>query len=200
MLLRWTGSLHSHPEIRVKPDPKNQPVTLLVEQRWERFLRERHRLSEYVRALMRDPVDAEDLFQEVGLAVMRHPHGPDAPERFAAWCRGIARNLAHERWRAQKRERSAATEEIAALVDRAYDEADLRVDEWEQRRAALASCIERLGRADRELLQKRYAGAAAEALGKKMGLTAEAVRMRIMRLRQALSRCIKGRLAGETSS
>jgi len=151
-------------------------------------------LTDYIRCLLRDRPEAEDLFQETGLVVMRHPTGPESEARFAAWCRGIARNLAHERWRAQRRE--VGGDDLWERIDQAYQEADSECETWAGRRAALAQCLEALPRLDRELLRKRYAGrSTADELGKALGATAEAMRMKIMRLRKALARCIERRLA-----
>lgn len=172
------------------------PAPLPLERRWELFLRHRQMLTDYLRCLLRDQPEAEDLFQEVGLVVMRHPTGPEAEDRFPAWCRGIARNLAHERWRARRRE--VGGDEVWALIERAYEEADQEADAWARRRAALGHCLAALPRPDRDLLRRRYAaGASADALGKAQGASAEAIRMKIMRLRKALARCIERRLASQ---
>ncbi len=63
------------------------------------FLQHRFMLMSYLRALVRDPNDAEDLFQEVGLRVMHSESVPTDPSQFAAWCRGVARNLVLHYWR-----------------------------------------------------------------------------------------------------
>jgi RNA polymerase sigma-70 factor (ECF subfamily) len=139
----------------------------------------------------------EDVFQQLSLAVLRHRTGPDDPTRFAAWCRGIARNLVlhHLRGR-QRRGRVIATEELAELVDRACEEAEQDGGLWDERRGALAQCLEALTESDRELLRRRYLEERdAEGLGRIFARSPEAIRMKIMRLRQALERCIDSKLA-----
>jgi RNA polymerase sigma-70 factor, ECF subfamily len=152
-------------------------------------------LEEYILFLTRDASDAEDLFQEVGVTVMQHATGPDDPARFGAWCRSIARHLAIQRWRGTERERRLLRAHLLDLVDQAYQEEDDSAELWLRRRAAMGDCLARLTEGDRALLRRRYLErVGAEVIGRQMGRTSAAVRMKVMRIRQALARCIEHRL------
>lgn len=166
-------------------------------ERWRLLLEHRHMLLNYLRCLLRDDSEAEDLFQEVGLVVMSHDTGPSQSDRFPAWCRGIARNLVHRHVRRRSRQVRFPSDEFMNVVGRAYDEADAEEAEWEMRRRALGQCIEALPADDRDLVHGRYVeGQHAHELGRRVGFTAEAIRMRLMRLRKGLERCIEERIAG----
>jgi RNA polymerase sigma factor (sigma-70 family) len=88
------------------------------------FLQHRFMLMSYLRALVRDPNDAEDLFQEVGLRVMHSDGVPTDPSQFAAWCRGVARNLVLHHWRSKRRSRVEVSERWLDALDLAYRHVD----------------------------------------------------------------------------
>jgi RNA polymerase sigma-70 factor (ECF subfamily) len=160
--------------------------------RWAQFLRHRHMLLDYLRCLLRNESDAEDVFQEVGLVVVKHAQGPQDAAHFGNWCRGIARNLVMHHLRGQARLRRRETDAFADLVDRVFDEADGESELWERRRLALRGCLEALSDGDREILRRRYeSDDTAEGIGRWLRRSPEAVRMRIMRLRQTLERCVE---------
>jgi RNA polymerase sigma-70 factor (ECF subfamily) len=160
----------------------------------------RHRIEDYLRCLLPSDSEMEDVFQELSMVVLRHATGPGDPATFATWCRGIARNLVMHHLRGkQRRGRVILIDELADIVDRAYDEAQGEKDGgelWDRRRAALQQCLTQLPDHDRELLRRRYVDEDdAAGLGRLLQRSPEAIRMKIMRLRQALERCIARKLA-----
>ena len=85
--------------------------------------------------------------------------------------------------------------ELTELVDLAFAEAEAEADDWDERRRALLVCLEKLSAPHRELLAARYVREqGAEAIGAQLGRTAVAVRMTLMRVRDALGRCIEKRV------
>ncbi len=165
-------------------------------QRWQLLLRHRKMLADYVRCIAPTLPEAEDIFQEVGLLVLNHKTGPLDLPTAGAWLRGVARNVVLQHLRAQGRQRHLSSEEILDLVDRTWEEEDAEADIWNDRRAALTACLQQLGSSDQQILKERYAdGAASDAIAERLRRSPEAMRMKIMRLRQALSRCISRRLA-----
>ena len=76
--------------------PENQAVL-------QAFLEQRDRLFAYIFALVRHMADAEDLFQEVSLVIMKKGQEGVDVENFGAWSREIARRTILNHWKTKKR-------------------------------------------------------------------------------------------------
>lgn len=164
------------------------------------FLQQQHLLLGYVFALVGDRSDAEDILQEVGVVALTRAEAPDEPAAFSAWCRGVARNLVLHHWRTKRRRPQAAPEALFDLADQAYAEADQHSDAWERQRRALARCFERLGSHARDLLSWRYVDdLSADEIARRQGKTGVSVRMKLMRIRKALLRCMDRSTEATTS-
>ena len=85
------------------------------------------------------------------------------------------------------------------VAETAAEQADLlRLDE---RRDALAGCIEKLAPRDRELLACRFAdGATTQSTSERVGRSVEAVYKALAKLRQTLFDCVQRSLAREDRS
>jgi RNA polymerase sigma-70 factor (ECF subfamily) len=175
-----------------------------LEERSRLFLAHQRSLRAFVRTLVTDPHDAEDLLQEVGVRVLSRDRPAVSAQDFRAWCRGVARNLILHYWRSRHRKRETTTERFADLVAQAYAEAeDLDAEEvWAERRRALADCLGKVGPSARELLSQRYfENLTSEAIAARARLSPVGVRRALMRVREALQRCIEQHVkaAGATS-
>lgn len=159
----------------------------------QRFLQQRAHHLGFLRARCRDDALAEDLFQDLAIAVIEGRGRYRSQDGDVdAWVRGIARNLvrAHRRRQAAAPHRSATIEE---LVDRAYD--DRAADEGAElaeRMRRLRGCLARLGAQARDLLRLRYeerlpSSAAAQRLGRSVN----AVDTMLCRVRAALLACLR---------
>ena len=145
-------------------------------------------LKAYLRHLL-PPDEADDVAQDVCLEVLANPAVLLRGDDPGAYLRGIARHLASRHRR--RFPRHQAVEELISLV---YDQAEPADAEREQ--AALKACVAALGERLRGMLDLRYQGGLnASQIGERLGLSAEGVRMALMRGRQALARCLSGRLA-----
>lgn len=72
-------------------------------------------------------------------------------------------------------------------------------DTWLERLSALSDCISRLPARSRELVTARYADKrTADELALSVGVSAEAVRKRLQRIREQLADCIERRLGEAT--
>jgi RNA polymerase sigma factor (sigma-70 family) len=155
--------------------------TAETRQSWHLFLEHRKQLLAYARHLLPDRQD--DIVQEVGLRILLQPAAPVAQDQFGAWCRSIARNVVLEELRTVRYERA----KVVAL-----DETRHR-DVWdsELRAAARLTVLRQLEGIDavaRELLLRRYVlEQTSEEIARDMQLSAAAVRMRLMRLRELLT-------------
>ncbi len=151
-------------------------------------LLERHRtmLRGYLRHLTASRHDADDLLQEVCVQALQSPNGLATSRDPSAYLRGMARHLA-----GRHRRRAAGPPPLAALAESAW-EMDGKLEASEAH-AALARCLDRLGSGARRALALRYEeGLSSTDIGRRLGKSAEAVRMALARTRQALARCLAG--------
>jgi RNA polymerase sigma-70 factor (ECF subfamily) len=81
---------------------------------------------------------------------------PTDPAQFAAWCRGVARNLVLHHWRSKRRNRVEMSERLLDALELAYRHVDTSPDLESQRAAALGECLGQLPPRTRELVRRRY--------------------------------------------
>jgi RNA polymerase sigma factor (sigma-70 family) len=129
--------------------------------------------------------DAADLLQELGVIVLARDDAPSEPRAFLLWCRGIAHNLALHHWRALRRYKDVFAEWDA---DRdSFDEGAVSVEDAFADRESLVRCVQDLDKTSRELLRLRYVcGKTSREIARMLRQSPEAVRMRIMRVREVL--------------
>lgn len=160
------------------------------------FVRDRGHFLGFLRVLCRDAELAEELFQELSVAVIESVETFDPSGDFGAWVRGIARNLYRKALRSERRRSRlhgtydpAVVEAVAGAYEgRTAEEGLENVD----RIRFLRRCIDRLPEEHRRLLRDRYevnlrAAQIAEACRK----TVSAVETAFCRIRAALLRCIE---------
>jgi RNA polymerase sigma-70 factor (ECF subfamily) len=165
------------------------------------FLQHRFMLMSYLRALVRDPHAAEDLFQEVGLRVMHSEGVPTEPAQFAAWCRGVARNLVLHYWRSKRRSRLEVSERLLDALELAYRQVEPASDLASRRAAALGDCLGQLPPRTRDLVRRRYFENQTSAeIAKALRRSAAAVRKMLERVRTELEECIQNKLVAQGSA
>ncbi len=159
------------------------------------FLQHRHMLLSYIHALVRDSNDAEDIFQEVGVRVMKKEQTPADSREFGAWCRGIARNLVMHHWRSKQRSKVVANERLLDVLELAFQEAEPAAELSKQRSIALAECLRLLPDHSRDVINMRYfEGLTSVAIAERLERSSEAVRKMLSRVRAQLEKCIEKRL------
>ena len=152
-------------------------------------------LRVYARHLLASAQDADDVVQEVCVLALEQPALILRGDDPAAYLRGIVRHLAQRHRRRYRPHRT-----LDDLVDQAWDHdaPDQPSLATPQASAALAACLQTLGERARHLVEQRYRDDwDATRIGLQVGMSAEAVRMALMRARQALSRCLSQRLGSE---
>jgi len=152
---------------------------------WDQFVRHRWQLLRYVQSLIASREDAADLSQELGVVVLAHDDAPADAREFLHWCRGIAHNLALHHWRAERRYNHLFADWEA---DPNPPEAvALSLEETLADRQTLKRCVADLDEASRELIKLRYVdGKTSREIARIVRQSPDAVRMRIMRVREAL--------------
>jgi RNA polymerase sigma-70 factor, ECF subfamily len=159
----------------------------------QEFVRTRGAHLGFLRVLCRDPEAAEELFQELALAVMHSIDAYDHAKDFGAWVRGIARNLYRKAARTDKRlhDRIAFAPEVETAVDRAFEGAGASGG-YNRRAEYLRRCMEGMEKRHRGLIRDRYESnlplARIAELHRK---TISAVETALSRIRSALLECIK---------
>jgi RNA polymerase sigma-70 factor (ECF subfamily) len=161
------------------------------------FLQNERRLYAYVLALLPNRADADDVLQEASLVMWDKFDARRPPADFAAWGCRIAYfkvlDFCKKRQRSRVRFSQAMLDRIAETA--AEQAATLQLDE---RREALADCVEKLSPRERDLLARRFTeGASVESIAAGAGRSVDAVYKALAKIRQALFECVTRRLAAE---
>lgn len=163
---------------------------------WEQA---RPALFAYLTAAVYDFHRAEDLLQEVAVAVASQFHTYDSQRPFLAWSMGIARNRMLLYLREQARDRRHFSE--AALVALENAAQQLPRDQAGDKRDALRHCLGKVAGRRRRVLELRYGGNLSIAeIAQQMSVTGNAVKILLHRVRTTLEECIRRRLAQERTS
>lgn len=146
----------------------------------------------YLNSLIRDRAIAEDVLQQVALTVTEKFEDYDSARSFTGWAMGIARNKALQFFAKAGSDRHRFSNE---LLNQLADTHERLSDRAQEQREALAFCIEKLPPKSLALIKRRYVqdlkpGKIADTLG----LSANAVRLALHRIRTALRTCIEERL------
>lgn len=140
-------------------------------------------LRNFIRSWIGDPVQAEDLLQEIFIKIHLHLHQLKDPERLTAWVYQISRNVISDHFRQL---RTAGSHTLSTLPDR---------EEEEPLYASLSSCINgkiaRLSSKGREaILLTYFQNYSQKDLAGLLGLSYSGTKNRIQRAREKLRRDI----------
>jgi RNA polymerase sigma-70 factor (ECF subfamily) len=162
----------------------------LVEQNQRRI---RLYLGKYVRC----STQVDDIAQEVFLVAFKQLGNFRGEAKFSTWLFGIARNKALEFLKAEAKDRKSqkklfeaevATQQFTRL--RSAGNYDLE----EQRILAMQSCLDQLPKPSRELIDRYYFDhQTATSIANQSNISNGAVRMKLLRIRQILLKCIMAR-------
>ena len=161
------------------------------------ILRHSDALYAYILACVRNRVDADDLLQNVAMAVIASESIPQTDDDFRRWSREIARRRILEFQRKRVRRHVVNSElvgrlaEAAAWVDKQSDTLD--------RRDALLKCVDMLPPNAQQILLQRYSDKAnsVETIAARLGRTVESISSYLYRIREKLRVCVERRLAAE---
>ena len=165
---------------------------------FERVLIDTHgEVRAYLAALGVPTGCVDDLAQEAFLAWHRAPEQRPEEVEPVRWLKGIARRMALNFFRSSKRAEERHASVVAELLATEPMELPLRADDDAE--VALAQCLEKLPEKQRTVLRLSYEdNLASHDVASRLGMTAAAVRILLMRLRNALRECITTKLAEET--
>ncbi len=124
---------------------------------FEQFLEQRSEIFAYIRAMVRNSHDAEDVFQEVAKAVVQKSEQDEEIRNFRAWIRQVARNQIYIMVRKKSRSNMLLpSEEMLDLLDRSYINATHKSGYMNDQYDALVSCIQQLKANIAEIIRRRF--------------------------------------------
>lgn len=156
-------------------------------------------VSSYIRSLVHDFHDAEDVLQETAYTVaVRFDDFVAQDEEvrpFIAWAMRIAQLKVYEHWRRSGKNKNCFS---SAVMDELSQEFERENVEESLLFRALQQCLGQLPARPRRLLELRYShDKKPREIAKHAGLTANAVRIALSRTRAAIAKCIESRMATE---
>jgi RNA polymerase sigma-70 factor (ECF subfamily) len=150
------------------------------------------RLQAFIRTLVHDPSQADDVFQATSLVLWRSFATFRRDAEFLPWALGTARHQVLLHWRTRRRDRHVFSE--ALLADLA-DSAAAAVDSAEARLAALEGCIANLSERQRDLVRMFYGeNQSAAEIADRWDRTVHAVYKALKVMRRALFDCVSRKL------
>lgn len=164
------------------------------------LLENRRAIFGFVFALTRDFEAAEEIFQEVSLAILGEAARGTRPRNFLAWTRELTRHRVADFYRARGRAPVPLSESIVDAASQAFDEGELAPEVMQARQKSLLECLAKLPARARELVERRYRdrrspGEIAAAVGWRLN----AVHAGLSKARRALAACVEARLRLEGS-
>lgn len=153
------------------------------------------RLLAFLRVLLGNNADAEDVLQRASMTIWRKFGEFDPKKDFFAWASSFAFYEAKNFQRVSARSRLHFDDELLQRL------AEERVPDLEQREARLAAmdrCIDELDESGRELVREFYLNKTEVAtLAERLGRAPQTLYNKLNALRRLLADCMKRRLARE---
>ena len=157
----------------------------------------RTELIAYARSLLGNYAAADDVLQEAMLVVFRKYDQFQDGTSILAWCRSIVRLEVLRAKQNHQRERTLTERLLDDAIDAAFDEfqSTRRQVDGESWREALRSCLEKAPERGRSVLQARFADELSYLqIGKRLGMTVEAVRKALFRTKKQVRQCVETNL------
>ena len=161
----------------------------------QQFISSQGRLYSYIATLLPNRIDAEDVLQRTSLILWQKWDQYDGNRPFLPWARGVALNEIRNFLRRSERKDVHLSEPMIAVLAEELDE-----EQAEERTDALNACLSTLESKQRNLLEQCYLGSnGVRTVAVSMNCSADAIYMRLYRIRKFLVECINKRLAADPS-
>lgn len=159
------------------------------------YLRDQSHLFAFIRSLLPQFADAQDVFQRCSLTLWKQFDSFDQERLFLPWACQIAFNEVRNFRRVAGRDRLQFTDELIEQLAARRQES---LADCSKRSSALRSCLAGLKASDRELIQAVYEHAKPiEEIATSTGKAMQTLYNRLSILRRALLACIEKKLAAE---
>ncbi len=154
------------------------------------FLEHQPRIYGYVRSLLFQKSDADDVMQETASVLWKKFDQFERGTHFDRWAMRVAFNQV--RYFRQKKARESKRLQFSdTLVEILAEEAEEMTDQTEEMAGALASCVRKLPDKDRQLVAWRFEeGATNRSLSKRIAKSESVVSRNLSRIYESLMRCI----------
>jgi RNA polymerase sigma-70 factor (ECF subfamily) len=166
----------------------------------ERFLtlyfENEYHIKSFLRVLVRDQSDYEDVCQSVALTLWRKIDSYDDSRPFGPWARGVAmREVLQMRRDAARCPTPFPAEVVTGLLE-AFERHIAVTPDYGARMEALKKCLEALPTKSRKVVQLRYGDSISIAdVARRVGSTTAAAQRALSRIRARLADCIGRRLS-----
>ena len=162
------------------------------------FAQNHHRIFRFIRTLVPQRADAEDVFQEACVVLWREVEKFRPGTDFVPWALAVAFNQVRSYRHRARRNRLLFDE--ALLAELAAEEGRL-AGELDDRRDALERCLTKLAPRDVELVSTYYESqTTAKAVAEQLNRPVNTVYKALQRIRRSLYECIERRLAAAARS
>ena len=161
--------------------------------------RSQRQLHSFILSMVWNPAEADDVLQETNLVLWEKAAEFDAGRPFLPWAMRFAQfqALAWLKRHRRQQQRLVFDDDLARLL---ADEAAADEPVFEDRRLALASCLQKLPAEQRDLIARRYEPeGSVNAMATAGGTTPKAVSDRLRRIRHTLLQCIQRTLREATA-
>lgn len=167
--------------------------------RVERFLDllmvNQNRIYAYILSHVPCVADADDIMQETTTLMWRKYDQFEPGTNFAAWGKAFAyfNVLVYRRTRPQH---CPLSPEAAEVISK---QTEKTMEEYQDRLTALKTCVKKLSKMDRHLVELRYSkGVSMKDISRQSGRSLAAIYRAVSRVHESLMRCIRRTLTEET--
>ena len=160
----------------------------------ELFLENQPRIYGYIRSLLFQKADAEDVMQETASVLWRKFGEFEGGTHFDRWA---FRTAFHQvrKFRQKKARESERLEFSDEVIELLAESAPDVLDNTEETAAALEQCVRKLPAEDRQLVTWRFAaGGTNRALSKRLGKSESVVSRTLSRIYESLLKCVSFQL------
>ena len=122
--------------------------------------------------------------------------GGEQIQNLPGYCYAVARNVLHEYWKDPGRGWAALDADLEGKMPstdpRESERERHQMEQNERRVACMKKCLQRLGDEEREFITRYCTVKNRKELAAQSGLTLNALRIRVNRIRVELRKCVKG--------
>ena len=152
----------------------------------------------YILTLISDRSRARDLLQETNLTLWKKAKDFEEGTNFLAWARKVAYFHVLAFRRKMARDRLVFDDDVLDYLAERQDE---RADEVSNKTEALRVCLQKLPKAQRELVQARYQpGGSVKDMAENMQRSVGSISQTLYRIRHTLLTCIEKTMAQQKQS
>lgn len=153
-------------------------------------------LQAYVLAMVPNWNDADDIMQEVRIRLWEQFEAYDSTKDYGNWARTIARYQVLTFREKCSRDKMLFVPEF---FDAISEESAVASGEFEIRRGAIATCVQKLTSVKRKLLMRYYSGTKTmRELADEQGKSFNSVRHSIPRIRRQVANCVEAVMRKES--